>query len=83
MNEQQQQAINEFYMTVIDAIDTLPVIAEKFAALDQAGIALEKVELHLFVDLKVQAQSTSTDAQFLKSLRIAPDLTVSARQERP
>jgi hypothetical protein len=78
-----QEAIEDFYNMIIRSIDNAPDYIEKREALEAAGVLLEKIEVHLYVDRKSLQQPAKTDAQFLQSLRIAPDLTVSDRQERP
>ena len=76
-----QKAIEEFYDMIIRSIGDAPDYVEKREALEAAGVHLEQIEVHLFID-QTEAKSRA-DEEFLRGMRIAPDLTVSDRQERP
>jgi hypothetical protein len=75
-----QEAIEDFYNMVLDAIANGPDYAEKRKALEAAGVQLEQIEVHLYIS-RVEAKARA-DEEFLREMRIAPDLTVSDQQER-
>jgi hypothetical protein len=76
-NREQQQAIHTLYQAMVQSISTAPDLARNIQALRAVGLCLAEATLDLFIapidDDQVPPQS---DAEWLKSMRIAPDLEV-------
>src|ERR1039457_447733 len=65
-----QKAIEEFYDMIIRSIGDAPDYVEKREALEAAGVHLEQIDVHLFID-QTEAKSRA-DEEFLRGMAMAP-----------
>jgi hypothetical protein len=83
IDKTREEIIREVHAAVYDAIDEMMARNSFQARLKEVGLVLVGVQFQIAIgqheDPAPQAQN---DGDFLKSLRIAPDLQVSADSER-
>lgn len=76
-NREQQQAIGNLYHALVQSLAATPGFAEYIADLRAAGLCLTEANIDLsIVALQDDHAPEQSDANWLKSMRIAPDLEV-------
>lgn len=77
LTQEQSKAIKELYEAMIESLSWTPGLGERVRKLRACGLQFSAFKLDMFVEpIPDQAVSTQSDADWLKSLRIAPDLEV-------
>jgi hypothetical protein len=79
MNER-QCAIAALYEAMLEHMSSMPTLGEHVAALQKVGVHLRHMQLVLGVELvDPSSPAGSSDEQFLRSLRIDPDIATPGR----
>lgn len=80
MNEKSQWAIAAFYEAILEHLSAFPKLAEHVAELEKNGVRLRQMQLLLGVELAdPNSAGGYSDEEFLRSLRIDPDIATSGR----
>jgi hypothetical protein len=80
-SKQQQAAIAVLYQALVDSVSSTPTLLEHMQTLRECNLRVAQIELHLYVEPLASAPSApaQSDLDFLRSLRIAPDLSIEGR----
>jgi hypothetical protein len=80
LSQQRQLAIAAFYEAILEHLSAFPKLAEHVAEMEKTGVRLRQMQLLLGVEIEdPTAAGGHSDEEFLRSLRIDPDIATPGR----
>lgn len=81
LTPKQAAAVADLYNALVESLSVTPGLGKHIERLQNLKLRLGQIELHLFIEAAVPGPSTAqSDTDFLRSLRIAPELIPDNRR---